>query len=98
MLSVFGLASSSLLLAFGGKKQRRHLFKCAPLNARKPPECFAFQLFDRIKSHRRPLWQQRIKPSLIEGYARALFFSGPSRSGPQEVLIRPLERPMRIPI
>jgi transketolase len=25
------------------------------LAARKPPECFAFQLFDRIKSHRRPL-------------------------------------------
>src|SRR3984893_11338583 len=70
-----GLAAGCLRPAFGGKKQSRHRFKCAPLNARKPPECFAFQLFDRIKSHRRPLWQQRIEPSLIEGYARGLILS-----------------------
>ncbi len=50
-----GLAAGCLLLPLGGAKQRRHLFKCAPPDTRKPPECFAFQLFDRIKSHRRPL-------------------------------------------
>src|ERR1700747_809637 len=48
-----GLAAGRLLLAFGRKKQRRHRIKRAPLNARKPPECLPFQLFDRIKSHRR---------------------------------------------
>src|SRR2546421_8486743 len=50
-----GLASGRFLPAFGSKKQPHHVFKCASMNARKPPECSAFQLFDRIKSHRRPL-------------------------------------------
>src|ERR1700745_2639039 len=49
MQSVLGLPP----VAFGRKKQRRHRIKRAPLNARKPPECLPFQLFDRIKSHRR---------------------------------------------
>src|ERR1700692_4746918 len=48
-----GLATGRLLLAFGVRKHRRHRFKCIPLNTGKPPEYFAFQLFDRINSHRR---------------------------------------------
>src|SRR4029077_261880 len=48
-----GLATGRLLLAFGVRKHRRHRFKCVPLNTGKPPEYFTFQLFDRIKSHRR---------------------------------------------
>jgi hypothetical protein len=39
--------------AFGGKKHRRQVFKCAPPDTRKPPECCALQLFDRITSHHR---------------------------------------------
>src|ERR1700720_3222612 len=48
-----GLATGRLLLAFGVRKHRRHRFKCVPLDTGKPPDYFPFQLFDRIKSHRR---------------------------------------------
>src|SRR3979411_1946062 len=48
-----GLATGRLLLAFGVRKHRRHRFKCVPLNTGKPPEYLTYQLFDRIKSHRR---------------------------------------------
>ncbi len=65
-----GLAASRLLFAFGVRKHRRHCFECVPLNTRKPPEYFTFQLFDRIIVA--SLWRQRIKQSLKEGYARGL--------------------------
>jgi Response regulator receiver domain len=42
-----GLAPGCFLQPFGGRKQRRHLFKCAPLDTRNPPEC-ARGLFVRM--------------------------------------------------
>lgn len=53
ILKRVGLAAGRLLLAFGGKKHRHQVFKRAPPDTRKPPECCALQLFDRITSHRR---------------------------------------------
>ena len=47
-----GLSSGSPLLAFGGKKQRRHRLERASLDTRKPPERFTFQLFEQLNNYR----------------------------------------------